>query len=187
MVNYQNGKIYKIVCNDTGKQYIGSTCKKYLSQRLANHKHPSNTSSSREIIEGGNYSMVLVELCPCNSKDELHKRERHFIETMECVNQIIPSRTKKEWCEDNKEHISKRDKKYYEANKERVLEQHKEYYEANKERLMEQKKEYYEINKEKINQKKNEKHNCECGGKYTITHKSKHLKTKKHLKYLESN
>ena len=37
MVNYSNGKIYKIVCNVTGKQYVGSTTKKYLSQRLQAH------------------------------------------------------------------------------------------------------------------------------------------------------
>jgi hypothetical protein len=37
-----------------------------------------------------------------------------------------------------------------------------------------------EIRKEK--QKK--KYDCECGGKYTHEHKSKHFKTKKHLLYL---
>ena len=26
MVNYSNVKIYKIVCYETGKEYIGSTC-----------------------------------------------------------------------------------------------------------------------------------------------------------------
>lgn len=169
MSNYQNAKIYKIVCNNTGKQYIGSTTQKFLSQRLAQHKSIQNHScKSREIIEGGNYSIVLVELCPCNSKDELHKRERHFIETLDCINKIIPGRTQKE---------------YYEENKERVLEQQKEYYKANKEHLCERKKEYYEDNKEK----KNEKHNCECGGKYTTVHKLRHMKSKKHLDYLDGN
>ena len=35
MVNYELGKIYKIVCNKTGLIYIGSTCQKLLSQRLS--------------------------------------------------------------------------------------------------------------------------------------------------------
>ena len=209
MSNYQNGKIYKIVCNDTGKEYIGSTTQKYLCKRLAQHKHPSNTSSSREIIDGGNYSMVLVENCPCNSKDELHKRERHFIETLECVNQCIPGRTKKEYREDNKEiykewreankevlkekkkeyyeHNKEKIKEYYKANKEKIDEYKKEYRELNKERANEYGKNYREANKEKIKQKQNEKHNCECGGKYTDANKSIHMKTKKHLKYLDSN
>ena len=37
MVNYKYGKIYKITDNTTNKIYIGSTCKYYLSQRLAWH------------------------------------------------------------------------------------------------------------------------------------------------------
>ena len=37
MVNYQLGKIYKIVCNETGEMYIGSTCEPTLARRLATH------------------------------------------------------------------------------------------------------------------------------------------------------
>ena len=36
MVNYQNGKIYRIVCNTTDEVYIGSTVIT-LSKRLAKH------------------------------------------------------------------------------------------------------------------------------------------------------
>ena len=35
MVNYQLGKIYKIVAGDL--MYIGSTCEPTLSRRLTNH------------------------------------------------------------------------------------------------------------------------------------------------------
>ena len=38
MVNYQLGKIYKIVDNTNGNIYIGSTCEKYLSNRLSGHQ-----------------------------------------------------------------------------------------------------------------------------------------------------
>ena len=38
MVNYQLGKIYKLVDNTNGNIYIGSTCKPYLSSRLVQHK-----------------------------------------------------------------------------------------------------------------------------------------------------
>jgi hypothetical protein len=38
-MNYQNSKIYKIESiTGEGKIYIGSTTKKYLSQRLTQHK-----------------------------------------------------------------------------------------------------------------------------------------------------
>jgi len=43
-------------------------------------------------------------------------------------------------------------------------------------------KQYYVENKEIINQK----HNCECGGNYTQVNKQRHLKSKKHQKYLQS-
>ena len=47
MVNYQNGKIYKIVSNtNSEKCYIGSTTKKYLSQRLMQHKYEYNCHKS---------------------------------------------------------------------------------------------------------------------------------------------
>lgn len=38
MVNCSNVKIYKIVCYETGKEYIGSTCAPSLSRRLSEHK-----------------------------------------------------------------------------------------------------------------------------------------------------
>jgi len=38
--NYQQGKVYKLVMDDL--IYIGSTCQKYLSQRLAQHTSAYN-------------------------------------------------------------------------------------------------------------------------------------------------
>jgi len=60
---------------------------------------------------------------------------------------------------------------------------YKEYYEANKEKILEKQKEYYEANKEKIS----EKYTCECGSTLTIGKKSRHEKTKKHLKFLNNS
>eukprot|EP01050_Picozoa_sp_SAG11_P040609 SAG11_NODE_17752_length_509_cov_372.278049_1_plen_102_part_01 len=102
MVNYNNGKIYKIVCNITGLVYVGSTTKKYLSSRLAEHRshykaYISNKYhhvSAFKIIETGDYDIILLELVNCNTKDELHKRERYYIEKLDCVNQKMPYRSK---------------------------------------------------------------------------------------------
>ena len=44
------------------------------------------------------------------------------------------------------------------------------------------KKIYYENNKSKLT----EKHNCPCGGKYSIWVKARHFKCKKHTDYLKS-
>ena len=101
MVNYQEGKIYKIVCNVTGLVYIGSTCEPILARRLAGHRKTYNNYlndkynfvTSFKVLENGDYSIILLEKCQCNDKMELLKRERHYIETNECVNKNIPSRT----------------------------------------------------------------------------------------------
>ena len=94
MVNYKQGKIYKIECNVTGLIYIGSTCKKTLAQRMTNHRSKykkylngkSNYYSSFIVMENGDYDIILIEDFPCNSKDQLFARERYHTNKTECVN-----------------------------------------------------------------------------------------------------
>ena len=91
-----------------------------------------------------------------------------MIETLNAtLNSSIPSRTPKEWRVSNRELIL-------------------EWRENNKELILENAKIYYENNKEIINEKRKEKFNCECGGCFTKSSKSRHLKSQKHLKYLAS-
>ena len=134
MVNYAFGKIYKLVDNTTDKIYIGSTCESTLARRLAGHvgdyKRFMNGKfrnvTSFEIIKNCNYDIILLELCPCESKDLLHQRERYYIETLECVNKVIVGRTRtnKEYYDDNKELISEKQKKYNVDNKDLINEKH---------------------------------------------------------------
>jgi len=173
MPNYEEGKIYKIVCNETGEVYVGSTTYKYLSRRLSAHKSPSsNTCSCKHIINRGNYDMVLIEHYPCNSKDELHSRERYWIENTKCVNLNLPIATEEEhkqkrkdyrethkeeqkqwghdWYENNKEHHRELRQKYQEEHKEHLLEKAKEYRDKpeNKERQKETNKKWKDDNRE---------------------------------------
>ena len=151
MVNYEHGKIYKIVCNETGLIYIGSTAQKYLSTRLGEHKkdykkylngkYPYVTSF--KVIESGNFDIVLLENSSCKDKYELIARERHYIETVECVNKVIPNRTPKEHYEVNKEKIKEQTKQYYELNKDKRKEQIKQYKSSNKEKTKEKNRQYY--------------------------------------------
>ena len=117
MSNYQNGKIYKLICNNSDKIYIGSTIQ-LLHKRLNQHKKCERTKA-HELFVLGEVKIVLIELYPCNSKMELFKRERHFIETLDCVNKSIPTRSKNEWYIENKEIIKKRSKEWAEKNKEK--------------------------------------------------------------------
>ena len=151
-MDYKNGKIYRIVCNETGLCYIGSTIST-LVKRLYKHKSDFKQYlkgkctyiTSFKIIENGNYDIILLEEFPCENKNQLCKRERYYIETMECVNLVIPTRTLKEYYKDNKEKI----KEYCEKNRQKKCEYYKEYCEKNREKLKEKSKKDYEKIKEK--------------------------------------
>lgn len=122
MVNYENGKIYRIVCNKTGKQYIGATTIS-LSARLSQHKklfRNAKTCLSREVLEGGDYGIFLIEDCPCDRKEHLLSRERYFIETTDCVNKKVPLRTKHEWYMDNRDELIARQLLWNKENAEKL-------------------------------------------------------------------
>ena len=154
MPDYSKSKIYKIVCNKTGLQYFGSTIQT-LAQRLAKHRCMSSHCTSKKIIVNGDYNIILVEEYPCESKYELEKRERFYIETNDCINKQYPTRTKKEYeklyreanKEKFKEYQKQYQKQYYEENKEKI----KEHYQANKEKLKEYQKKRYKNKKNNNN------------------------------------
>ena len=126
-IDYTLGKIYKIVDNTNDNIYIGSTCQNTLAQRLSTHvqdykkflNDKYNYTTSFDIIKNQNYEILLLEIYPCNSKDQLHAREARYIRSLDCVNKYIPGRTKKEYVEDNKEKIKEDNKNYRENNKEK--------------------------------------------------------------------
>ena len=173
MPNYQNGKIYKLV-SPGGLTYIGSTCQS-LAVRKAGHKgsfKANKRTTSEKLFEEDqdNVDIVLIEKYPCKDKEELHRRERYWVEQTVCVNKCIPGRTSKEFYQDHKEER----KEYYEK-----------YRKDNKDILLKKDREYYSINKDIIAVKHSTKVMCDCGLFYTIGHKSRHMKTAKHLKLVE--
>ena len=118
MVNYQNGKIYKIEDVGGNMCYIGSTTKQYLSYRISEHRSAYNRwlndnkakNMVYEIFDKygvENCRIVLIELCPCGTKDELARREVHFIRGNQCVNKYIQMITDKQHCEYNREELLK--------------------------------------------------------------------------------
>ena len=186
-VNYINlreklnqAKIYKIIDNTNGNEYIGSTCHS-LKKRLIKHKNSYkmflkgtyNNVSSFDIIKNGDYKIKLIENCNIKTKQELLARERYYIENNECVNKLIPGRYNK-----GTQHYQKQ---YYIENKDKININHKQYYNDNKDKININKKQYYNDNKDKYN----EKFDCECGSKYTKNHKSRHIKTLKHQEFIQ--
>ena len=158
MPNYKNGKIYSIRSFLTDDIYIGSTTQP-LSVKMALHRSNYRNGkycSSCEILKHDDAYIELIEEYPCDSKEQLTKREGELIRGTRCVNKIIPGRTAKEWYEANKEAIREQTKKYRGANKEAIKQKHEEYYEANKEAIHEQQKKYREANKEAVREQKKE-------------------------------
>ncbi len=176
-IDYSKGKIYRIVCDTTGLTYIGSTVET-LSRRLTKHiadyklylKGKRNYKiTSFDIIKNNNYKIILIDNYACKNKEELHREERKYIESIECINKNIPTRTHKEYREDNKD---------------KRLEYNKKYNEKNKDKIKEYKKEYHENNKDKINEKHKQKIECEyCKSIVTKCHLKRHQKTLKCLKF----
>ncbi len=74
MVAYENGKIYKIINENDEIIYIGSTTQS-LAMRYSNHKHKSK-----------NNKIILIEVHPCSSKEELLKKEQECMEQNKSCN-----------------------------------------------------------------------------------------------------
>jgi len=114
---YQQGKIYKIVSPHTDKIYIGSTTKQYLSQRLAKHKSHFSTYENKgnganigsfELLRLGEVEIILLETYPCNSKDELIAREKHWMDQYNnLVNKCRPVITEQERKQHKKQYRQK--------------------------------------------------------------------------------
>ena len=169
MIDYKNGKIYQIVCNETGEIYIGSSAVS-LEDRLKYHKCKSSKCCSKQIINRGKYYIELLETYPCNSKYELERKEGEYQKLITCINIRIAGRTETEWRQDNKEKRAKYDCEYRQNNLE-----HKK--NMDKQRHIK--------NALHVSEKNKVKTTCECGSTFRISHITRHKRTKKHLKHID--
>ena len=154
--------------------YIGSTIKT-LEKRLNKHKSDyncdrPNKTSSCIILERKEYSIQLIETKLCETKLDRRAIERyHILNTPNCINKNIPGRTVEQFRNEHKIEM----KAYLDI-----------YNTVNRQYINNRQTEYYNTNKEIIRQKASEKHDCVCGGKYTIHHKARHEQTTKHQNYI---
>ena len=184
----KTGYIYKIVSTDIKIKecYIGSTIN--FRTRKNKHKSSCNNENSKiynlylyQFIRDNNgwdsFSMVQIEEFKFNTRNELNGRERYWIEQLQAtLNKVIPTRTVKEYYEDNKdkkkqyrednkakakdyrEHNKNKIKDYRENNKEEIKDKAKDYRENNKNKINDKAKDYYESNKDIINLKRKERY-----------------------------
>ena len=167
MVKYNESTIYKICCKDTNvtDEYVGSTTN--FGRRKNKHKSTCNCKFNKDYNSplyqcirnnGGfeNWDMVEVEKYEASDKQDLHKRERYWIETLKSsLNRVVPTQTRKE------------------------------YYETNREILIIDSLKRYEANKETINANRKVAITCECGTIINKISLSRHRRTKKHLRLME--
>ena len=95
MVNYQNGKIYKIVDNDTGDVFYGSTTQKNLASCMTSHRRVDSKLLSQIIIRRQNYGYSLVENIACKNSEELNQKLRFYIDNNVCINKLNKNIVKK--------------------------------------------------------------------------------------------
>ena len=158
------GKIYEVTDKDCNECYIGSTCEKFLGNRMSRHrwsyrrylkKADNRFQSIFELFDKygmDNCKIVLLEDFPCNSKKELEDREGYYIQNTTCLNYRVAGRKSKQYYRDNIEQIQQ----YHLNNKERKKEYMKNYRLLNRERLRQQTKDYHEKHKDQINARKRE-------------------------------
>ena len=185
VIDYSRTIVYKIVCNDVNIKdlYVGHTTN--FVKRKNQHKSSCNNVKSKDyniyvyqFIRNNcgwdNFSMIEVEKYVCNNRLEANKRERYWIEKLNAtLNKVIPSRTFKE---------------YYEDNKTKLLEQKKVYYDNNKSNISEKNKIYRETNKSNLSEKRKVKITCDiCNCEIVKRHIQIHNKTIKHQNNLLMN
>ena len=161
MSKYAEGKIYKIISDQTDMIYVGSTSEKYLSSRLNRHrihyrsyvagKHCYITSF--EILKYDDSKIILLELYPCQCREQLLAKEQSYIDMFK--SKIV-----------NKQNASGLDL-------ERVKERKRQYYEK-------EGKQYREANKDVINARRRIEYACACGDIITIGSKARHERTTRH-------
>ncbi len=175
--------MYMIKCGDDNIEgcYIGST--KDFKGRKHVHKNNCNNENLQNYNlrlykfirnNGGwnEFEMKPIEEFRCDSKLQARIREQYWIEYHKSDLNSNNAYTSEEQ--------GKIQGKEYRANH---SEYDKEYYANNQDKI----KDYLKTNKDKIAEYKNTKHDCSCGGKYTNTHKTKHVKTLMHQNYISTN
>ena len=166
MPDYSKSKIYAIRAHNTDDIYIGSTVLP-LSRRLAQHRADysgyknglRHYLTSYKILELDTHYIELIENYPCNSKEELNRREGEVIRTSPtAINRCVAGRTNQEWRETNREELNKKKKEYYQKNKEEILKKAEEYRETNREAHNQSSMDWYRANRDEIAKRRRQRY-----------------------------
>lgn len=162
-----DSKIYKLTDLTNNHCYIGSTIQT-LHKRLSGHVTDARKykegygCGSQYIIKNQNYKIELLEAYPCECLEDLHKREQYYIDNHTNNGEVVVNKIKS--------YISP----------EQIKENRQLSYHKHRETILQKKREYDKLYI-----------NCPCGSGYSMSHRSRHLDTKKcknyHLNYYLNN
>ena len=164
--DYSNGKIYAIRNTENDKIYIGSTTQP-LCKSMATHRGYANTHNSKfaqNMREVGidRFYIELLELYPCQTQEQLNKREGELIREhnsfIDGYNSLIAGRIEKEYYVENADKIREYQAKWQADNAEKIRESKAKYYAENAETLKEYQAKYRAENKDVINARRREKY-----------------------------
>jgi cell division protein FtsN len=103
------------------------------------------------------FRIELIEEVNDNNKKDAEKKESYWIKRLDSfnngLNAQLPSRTRKEYYEDNKDKLVEKQREFYEERKQDILEYQKQYYEEHKQKKLEYQKQYREAHKQQISEK----------------------------------
>ena len=179
MTDYSKAVIYNIYCKDKNvlEIYIGSTHDK--KEREQGHKDNCNNENDehynlkvykfiRENCGWDNWIFEVIEEFPCENKIQLVIQERYYYDLLKpALNSQRPYVSEEEIKEERKKYKEK-------------------WYQDNIEERNEQNAKWYQDNRDEILKRNKQKHNCECGGKYTTSSKARHLTLNKHKKFMKN-
>jgi adenylate kinase family enzyme len=177
MPDYSLGKIYmvypKVDNADEGDVYYGSTTVT-LSRRMSEHRNSKRCKILFDKYGVENCFIELVEEYPCETKEQLNRKEGEYIRANKCINKNIAGRTQKEWLRDNSDKMKQVYKEYRIDNKDK----YKDYYAENRDKILEQQKQYKIDNLDKISERHKQKANCpHCNKEITKYYLPTHIKS----------
>ena len=186
MTSYENGRIYKLVSQQTDKIYIGSTIT-LLCNRLAQHKcgykiwlndNTKGYATSYEIVKFDDCKIELIEIFPCKNIEELKAREGHFQRLHKdiLVNIRVEGRTEKEYSKFYHDTHKEQEKQWKLNNPEKVKAINNKSRLNRIDKVKEELKIWRDKNKYLVE--------CECGLSYRKLSEARHKKEQAHLEFL---
>ena len=171
---YHNSKKYSIRNTLNSEIYIGATTIG-LSKRMVKHRcmaktKPDASPFHKYMYDNGieNFFIELVEELKCENIEQLRKREGEMIREMGTLNNRVENRTRQEY-----------NKEWKRNNSDRLNAERRERRKENPEKAREDYLRWKDWKQTKVE--------CDCGGVYRKSDKSKHFKSKLHQNFILNN